>query len=126
MFGSRDGCWTWRSPFILRVDCRLHIGDVRGHAVHHYSAQPTMRTSIGFPDLHVLGCCFCSRTPGAQSPRRLSMSVLGHKRTLTRVYSMSALPPKADIAERDAMSALCQKRTLALHIGAVKGRQGSC
>src|SRR5215831_14824760 len=23
---------------------------------------------------HVLGCCFCSRTPGAQSPRRLSMS----------------------------------------------------
>ena len=29
------------------------------------------------------------------------MSALGHKRTLRNVRSMSALPPKADIAERD-------------------------
>jgi hypothetical protein len=27
------------------------------------------------------------------------MSALGHKRTLERLYTMSALPPKADIAE---------------------------
>jgi len=33
------------------------------------------------------------------------MSALGQKRTLKRLQSMSALPPKADIAERD-MSAL--------------------
>jgi hypothetical protein len=29
------------------------------------------------------------------------MSALGHKRTLQRVRLMSALPPKADIAEQD-------------------------
>jgi hypothetical protein len=29
------------------------------------------------------------------------MSALGHKRTSEQVESMSALPPKADIAERD-------------------------
>jgi hypothetical protein len=29
------------------------------------------------------------------------MSALGQKRTLGRLYTMSALPPKADIAERD-------------------------
>ena len=29
------------------------------------------------------------------------MSALGHKRTLRLVSPMSALPPKADIAERD-------------------------
>jgi hypothetical protein len=28
------------------------------------------------------------------------MSALGHKQTLTRLYPMSALPPKADIAGR--------------------------
>jgi hypothetical protein len=38
---------------------------------------------------------------------------LGQKRTLERVRSMSALPPKADIYERDYHSALCQKRTIA-------------
>jgi hypothetical protein len=30
----------------------------------------------------------------------LTMSALGHKRTLNRLRPMSALPPKADIAER--------------------------
>jgi len=30
-----------------------------------------------------------------------SMSALGQKQTLTRLLRMSALPPKADIAERD-------------------------
>jgi hypothetical protein len=30
-----------------------------------------------------------------------AMSALGQKRTLGRLYTMSALPPKADIAERD-------------------------
>src|SRR4029077_2347153 len=29
------------------------------------------------------------------------MSALGHKRTLKRLRPMSAIPPKADIAERD-------------------------
>jgi hypothetical protein len=29
------------------------------------------------------------------------MSALGHKRTSTRLVGMSALPPKADIRERD-------------------------
>jgi len=28
------------------------------------------------------------------------MSALGHKRTLKRLFPMSAIPPKADIAER--------------------------
>ena len=30
----------------------------------------------------------------------LPMSASGHKRTLTRLFRVSALPPKADIAER--------------------------
>jgi hypothetical protein len=29
------------------------------------------------------------------------MSALGHKRTLERLYTMSALPPKADIRQRE-------------------------
>ena len=37
------------------------------------------------------------------------MSALGQKRTLEHLRALSALPPKADIAECDA--ALCQKRT---------------
>jgi hypothetical protein len=42
------------------------------------------------------------------------MSALGQKQTFPRVPFMSALPPRADIAERNAMcasarSALCQK-----------------
>jgi hypothetical protein len=39
------------------------------------------------------------------------MSALGQKRTLQPDEMMSALPPKADIAERVGMSALCQKQT---------------
>jgi len=39
------------------------------------------------------------------------MSALGHKQTLSDISGMSALPPKADIAERDAMSAFGHKRT---------------
>jgi hypothetical protein len=31
----------------------------------------------------------------------LPMSTLGHKRTLRRISLMSALPPKADMAQRD-------------------------
>jgi hypothetical protein len=34
------------------------------------------------------------------------MSALGHKRTSKQARSMSALPPEADIAERDDQSAL--------------------
>ena len=34
------------------------------------------------------------------------MSPLGHKRIFSDVETMSALPPKADIAEYDLMSAL--------------------
>ena len=39
------------------------------------------------------------------------MSPSGQKQTRHDQMIMSALPPKADIAERDGMSALCQKRT---------------
>jgi hypothetical protein len=35
------------------------------------------------------------------------MSALGQKQTSHRFGGMSALPPKADIAERDAKSASC-------------------
>ena len=45
------------------------------------------------------------------------MSALCQKRTLTSAWAMSALLPKADIAERCRLSALCQKRTLLDRIG---------
>ena len=38
---------------------------------------------------------------------RSSMSALGHKRTLRHAPPMSAFPPKADIAQRNRLSALC-------------------
>jgi len=37
----------------------------------------------------------------AISCERIDMSALGQKRTLSRFNPMSALPPKADIVERD-------------------------
>ena len=43
------------------------------------------------------------------------MSALGHKRTLGRLNTMSALPPKADIHPALGMSAMCQKQTSAGH-----------
>ena len=45
------------------------------------------------------------------------MSALGQKQTFECIRAMSALPPKADIAERCRLSALCQKRTLLDRIG---------
>jgi hypothetical protein len=39
------------------------------------------------------------------------MSALGQKRTFSNVRRMSALPPKADIADAMRNAALCQKRT---------------
>src|SRR5262249_49749794 len=39
----------------------------------------------------------CRATVSGGAPRTSSMSALGHKRTLERPYTMSALPPKADI-----------------------------
>ena len=38
------------------------------------------------------------------------MSVKGQKRTFLRSVAMSAIHPKADIDERDVMSALCHDR----------------
>jgi hypothetical protein len=46
------------------------------------------------------------------------MSALGQKQTFGPFIAMSALPPKADIAERDHLSALCHfqtKRNAAKH-----------
>jgi hypothetical protein len=47
---------------------------------------------------------------GARGLNRWPMSALGQKQTLQIACSMSALPPKVDIAERTVMSALCQKQ----------------
>jgi hypothetical protein len=44
------------------------------------------------------------------------MSALGQKQTSRPEISMSALRPKADIGERNWMSALCQKRTLVISL----------
>jgi hypothetical protein len=45
------------------------------------------------------------------------MSALGQKQTLQPEISMSALPAKADIGERNLMSALCQKADIKWHWG---------
>jgi hypothetical protein len=40
-------------------------------------------------------------------PRRTAMSALGQKQTSEQLRAMSALPPKADIAERYVLSVKC-------------------
>jgi hypothetical protein len=42
------------------------------------------------------------------------MSALGHKRTMERLYTMSALPPKADITELDSHGRFGPKAEVAL------------
>jgi len=49
------------------------------------------------------------------------MSALGHKRTLGRLYTMSALPPKADIASGQSDVRFVPKADIAAEGSAVRG-----
>src|ERR1700747_2481791 len=53
------------------------------------------------------------------------MCVWGHKRTSRRPLAMSALPPNADIRQRNRHVALCQKRTLACTNHLLVARRGA-
>ena len=53
------------------------------------------------------------------------MSAMGQKQTLRCILVMSALPPKADIAEVTGVSALCQKRTFCAAHRVAGGHQSS-
>jgi hypothetical protein len=54
------------------------------------------------------------------------MSALGQKQTFSEVCAMSALPPKADIAERPSDVRLCQKRTSAHLLNHLIGPSKQC
>jgi hypothetical protein len=57
-----------------------------------------------WPPQQLQACYALSANRGARNNRRIgarSMSALGQKQTFAVEKAMSALPPKADIAERD-------------------------